>query len=145
MTLYDNIKFMRIKKNNEIKKYELKVPYESLNEDKKKLVNELWKKQEELNNVKGTECEVWSRVVGYFAPTKMYNPGKLQEYHEREVYDISNLSNNTKGDNNGKRQSAECRTKSTTECIASCPTNCPIDRQPDRTEERGIGITKITI
>jgi hypothetical protein len=41
----------------------------------------------ELSNVKGTECEVYSRVVGYFRPVKQWNNGKQEEYYDRVTYD----------------------------------------------------------
>lgn len=31
-------------------------------------------------------CEVWSRVMGYHRPVQNYNPGKKQEYDDREMY-----------------------------------------------------------
>ncbi|VVC05883.1 Anaerobic ribonucleoside-triphosphate reductase [uncultured archaeon] len=29
------------------------------------------------------ECEVWTRVMGYFRPVSCFNMGKKGEYHER--------------------------------------------------------------
>lgn len=36
--------------------------------------------------VKGTECEVYSRVVGYLRPVKGWNVGKREEYKMRKLY-----------------------------------------------------------
>ena len=41
----------------------------------------------ELANVKGSECEVYSRVVGYFRPVKQWNNGKQEEYYDRVTFD----------------------------------------------------------
>ena len=41
----------------------------------------------ELASVKGMECEVYSRVVGYFRPVKQWNNGKQEEYADRVTYD----------------------------------------------------------
>lgn len=41
----------------------------------------------ELMNVKGTECEVYSRIVGYFRPVKQWNNGKQEEYADRVAFD----------------------------------------------------------
>lgn len=41
----------------------------------------------ELADVKGTECEVYSRVVGYFRPVKQWNNGKQEEYYDRVTYE----------------------------------------------------------
>lgn len=35
------------------------------------------------------ECEVWSRIVGYFRPVKEWNKGKKSEYAERVEYLVS--------------------------------------------------------
>ena len=32
------------------------------------------------------ECEVYSRVVGYYRPVKNWNKGKKQEFDERKEY-----------------------------------------------------------
>jgi ribonucleoside-triphosphate reductase len=36
---------------------------------------------------KRTECEVYSRVVGYLRPVKQWNRGKQQEFDHRRVFD----------------------------------------------------------
>lgn len=47
---------------------------------------ELAKAKEELKNVKGSECEVFSRVVGYLRPVQNYNKGKKEEYFMRSKF-----------------------------------------------------------
>lgn len=37
----------------------------------------------ELSNDERQECEVWTRVMGYYRPVHMYNIGKQGEFHER--------------------------------------------------------------
>lgn len=32
------------------------------------------------------DCEVYSRIVGYFRPLKNWNKGKQSEYHQRLEY-----------------------------------------------------------
>ena len=41
----------------------------------------------ELAGVKGTECEVYSRIVGYFRPVKQWNNGKQEEYADRVTFE----------------------------------------------------------
>ncbi len=41
----------------------------------------------ELEN-KRTECEVYSRVVGYMRPVKQWNLGKQQEFRDRKLFDM---------------------------------------------------------
>ncbi len=35
---------------------------------------------------KRTECEVYSRVVGYLRPVKQWNKGKQQEFSDRKMF-----------------------------------------------------------
>lgn len=37
---------------------------------------------------KNTECEVYSRVVGYLRPVNQWNRGKQQEFHDRKTFDM---------------------------------------------------------
>jgi ribonucleoside-triphosphate reductase len=43
----------------------------------------------ELKNVKGTECEVYSRIVGYFRPVKQWNNGKQEEFNDRTEFELA--------------------------------------------------------
>ena len=36
---------------------------------------------------KRTECEVYSRVVGYLRPVNQWNRGKQQEFTDRKTFD----------------------------------------------------------
>jgi len=40
----------------------------------------------------GRQCEVYSRVVGYFRPVADWNKGKQQEFKDRKNYQIPKLS-----------------------------------------------------
>jgi len=55
--------------------------------ERSELLLKLEELKNELANVKGTECEVYSRIVGYFRPVKQWNNGKQEEYADRIVYD----------------------------------------------------------
>ena len=39
-------------------------------------------------NGERTQCEVYSRVVGYLRPIKQWNEGKRAEYDDREYLEI---------------------------------------------------------
>lgn len=41
-----------------------------------------------MSEVKGTPCEVFSRVVGYLRPVQNYNKGKATEYQMRKKCNI---------------------------------------------------------
>lgn len=41
-----------------------------------------------LEHVKGSECEVYSRIVGYHRALKNWNDGKRAEYSIRKPFDI---------------------------------------------------------
>lgn len=42
----------------------------------------------EIGSVKGTECEVYARIVGYYRSVKNWNAGKAEEYKHRKNFDI---------------------------------------------------------
>lgn len=33
-----------------------------------------------------TECEIWTRVMGYYRPVSAFNVGKQQEHKDREFF-----------------------------------------------------------
>ena len=49
--------------------------------------NECYEKEKLLTNFQ--ECEVYSRIVGYLRPTNQWNPGKVEEFKNRKVFDKS--------------------------------------------------------
>ena len=54
--------------------------------EKAEIVAKIETLEKELAAVKGTECEVYSRVVGYFQPVKQWNNGKQEEYVDRKEF-----------------------------------------------------------
>jgi len=36
----------------------------------------------------GKECEVYSRIVGFFRPVQNWNPGKSEEYKDRKTFKV---------------------------------------------------------
>jgi hypothetical protein len=47
---------------------------------------EIERLKEELKNIKGTECEIYDRIVGYYRPLKGWNPGKKDEFNLRKRF-----------------------------------------------------------
>ena len=45
-------------------------------------------KGDNIQGVKRTLCEIWSRVVGYYRPVQSWNDGKKNEFKDRKVYKI---------------------------------------------------------
>ena len=43
----------------------------------------------ELENVRGTETEVYTRIVGYYRSLKNWNKGKREEYKHRRTFDAT--------------------------------------------------------
>ena len=39
-----------------------------------------------LQDSERTQCEIWSRVMGYHRPVAAYNAGKQQEHAERQMF-----------------------------------------------------------
>lgn len=48
---------------------------------------ECYEKNPELKNYQ--ECEVYSRVVGFYRPIKDFNIGKKAEFEQRKTFDIN--------------------------------------------------------
>ena len=46
--------------------------------------------KKELQEVHGTKCEVYSRVVGYLRPVQGWNKGNKEEYALRRTYNVEN-------------------------------------------------------
>jgi anaerobic ribonucleoside-triphosphate reductase len=44
------------------------------------------KEQIILNDEERQECEIWTRVMGYYRPTSLFNIGKKGEFHERRCF-----------------------------------------------------------
>ncbi len=40
----------------------------------------------QLKEEERTRCEIWTRVMGYHRPTRMFNPGKRQEHQDRRLF-----------------------------------------------------------
>ena len=57
---------------------------------KEEMQTKLAEMKEELKNVKGTPCSVYSRVVGYLRPVQSFNDGKIEEYRLRKLYNAGN-------------------------------------------------------
>ena len=38
----------------------------------------------------GKDCEVWSRITGYYRPVQNWNDGKVQEFQDRQTYQPEN-------------------------------------------------------
>lgn len=57
-------------------------------QEKTMLEAELTKLKEMKDNVKGSVCEVYSRVCGYLRPTQNWNKGKKEEFTMRTFYTV---------------------------------------------------------
>ena len=55
---------------------------------KEELERALEKAKKDLKELRGPECEVFSRVVGYLRPVQNWNKGKKEEYHLRKTYTV---------------------------------------------------------
>jgi len=44
--------------------------------------------KERFANVKGSRCEVYSRIVGYYRPVDNWNGGKREEFTERTPFKV---------------------------------------------------------
>lgn len=53
---------------------------------KEELKNKIAQLTEEKAHIKGTTCEVYSRVVGYLRPVQSWNSGKKEEFKMRKNF-----------------------------------------------------------
>ncbi len=56
--------------------------------EKKEILERIEELENELKNVRGAECEIYSRIVGYFRPVKQWNNGKQEEFSQRVAFEV---------------------------------------------------------
>ena len=49
--------------------------------------------KKELEDVRGTDCEVYSRIVGYYRDVRNWNKGKREEFKERKAFRLGDANN----------------------------------------------------
>lgn len=54
---------------------------------KEEISNKIKELEEQKKIVKGSNCEVYSRVVGYLRPVQSWNKGKKEEFKMRKHFD----------------------------------------------------------
>lgn len=55
-------------------------------QERSKIETQIKELKEQLKEVHGSPCEVFSRVVGYLRPVQNWNRGKKEEYHIRKMF-----------------------------------------------------------
>ncbi len=63
----------------------------------------------ELKEVKGTEAEVYTRIVGYYRAVKNWNKGKREEYNHRVCFSEFNSQNINTSKERETEETAEIR------------------------------------
>lgn len=53
-------------------------------EERKIVENKISELKKEMQDVHGSKCEVYSRVVGYLRPVQNWNKGKKEEFKMRK-------------------------------------------------------------
>lgn len=100
----------------------------------------------------GNDCEVYSRITGYYRPVRNWNDGKAQEYKDRKLYDIENsvmkkaVSRKTESteDNVGEACSSNCCEPKTEGIMLFTTKTCPNCRiAVSMLEKAGIGFEKL--
>jgi len=41
-----------------------------------------------IDNSKRTQCEIYTRVMGYMRPASQFNTGKKSEFYSRQYFDV---------------------------------------------------------
>lgn len=98
-----------------------------------KIDAEIARTKEALANVKGTETEVYARIVGYYRSVRNWNKGKRDEYDHRKmfIYDNKTLPERAAATENSSTVSAVTETVCSDNPVrfemfvrSTCP-NCP--------------------
>ena len=55
----------------------------------KELEEQLKEVEQELENKVVQECEVYSRVVGYYRPIKQWNVGQQERWSNQEFFEVN--------------------------------------------------------
>ena len=63
----------------------------------------------ELHDHERTQCEVWSRVMGYHRPITNFNPGKQQEHKDRVYFKESKKDGMCGLSHQCKRSTCTCK------------------------------------
>lgn len=58
-------------------------------QEKTNIENQISELKAQRESAKGTNCEVYSRVVGYLRPVMMWNKGKKEEFSMRKTINMS--------------------------------------------------------
>ena len=51
----------------------------------------------QLNDLRGTQTEVYARIVGYYRAVKNWNKGKLDEFQQRKMFSMEDSSKEARG------------------------------------------------
>lgn len=57
-------------------------------EERKIVENKISELKKEIQDVHGSKCEVYSRVVGYLRPVQSWNNGKKEEFKMRQKFNV---------------------------------------------------------
>ena len=58
-------------------------------QERKVVENQISELKKEMSEVKGSKCEVYSRVVGYLRPVQNWNKGKKEEFAMRKTMHVA--------------------------------------------------------
>jgi len=58
-------------------------------QEKQVVENQISELKKEMSEVKGSKCEVYSRVVGYLRPVQNWNKGKKEEFSMRKTMNVT--------------------------------------------------------
>lgn len=58
------------------------------------IISKLESIKAERSKVKGTKCEVYTRVTGFIRPVSQFNPGKKAEVKMRKMYKLNKCNCN---------------------------------------------------
>lgn len=86
----------------------------------------------ELENVHGTETEVYSRIVGYYRAVRNWNKGKRDEFEHRTMFSIED------SENHGQKKCAEPKTSEKNKANEKKDFSAGKENQKEKTEFSGV-------
>ena len=60
----------------------------------KEIDAEIAQTKQEIENVQGSDTEVYARIVGYYRSVRNWNKGKRNEYDQRKMFEYENDGEN---------------------------------------------------
>jgi len=66
----------------------------------KQIDKEIREKKKQLKKIKGIDCEIYTRIVGYYRPVKQWNYGQVEQRKNRKNFKLKGERHHDSKDSN---------------------------------------------